>query len=569
MASEQRTAAVLARPQRWDSPFDASHAQLDASKLLQIPEIAAIEADRFPRSLPLEGILSNDCRFVQRQSGEIIIREGDYGSSAFLVISGSARVILPPGIPIEQLGRHQTKSKSLWQSFSQLWSNNPHVEARNLSRYGRDSNSAAIETHVDELGTVVIDRGDRDGPNLKTIIATLNTVPMPKGSLFGEVAALRREPRSASIIADENCLLLEIRWQGLRDIRKHDPGWRKIIDQSYRQNTLLTHLREHPLFAKLDEPALQRIADCTLFETFGSFEWFSDFQRDSAATLANNKEPVVAGEGEYSDGLLLIAAGFGRVSVKTGNGRRTLTYLRSGDHFGFEELMLNWETGQDVAMRSSLHATGYLDVLRIPGYALTEVAEALKELSAPNYEKLAAAPFKESDDLLEWAVSERYINGTQSMLIDMDKCVRCDDCVTACSRGHDGNPRFLRHGKVHGKWMIANACMHCSDPVCLIGCPTGAIHRTAEQGIVTINDDTCIGCGVCANSCPYSNIRLVEINDNRGRAVLDPASQLPIMKATKCDLCADQIGGPACVRACPADAMRRIDFHDTDMLGDS
>ena len=48
MASEQRTAAVLARPQRWDSPFDASHAQLDASKLLQIPEIAAIEADRFP-----------------------------------------------------------------------------------------------------------------------------------------------------------------------------------------------------------------------------------------------------------------------------------------------------------------------------------------------------------------------------------------------------------------------------------------------------------------------------------------------------------------------------------------
>ena len=52
--------------------------------------------------------------------------------------------------------------------------------------------------------------------------------------------------------------------------------------------------------------------------------------------------------------------------------------------------------------------------------------------------------------------------------------------------------------------------VECTDPVCMIGCPTGAIHRNVEEGVVVINDDTCIGCGTCANSCPYDNIRLVE-----------------------------------------------------------
>lgn len=100
----------------------------------------------------------------------------------------------------------------------------------------------------------------------------------------------------------------------------------------------------------------------------------------------------------------------------------------------------------------------------------------------------------------------------------------------------------------------------------MIGCPTGAIHRSQFGGMVIINDDTCIGCGTCAASCPYENIVLVEIRDSKGKPVVDPSDQRPIRKATKCDLCATNPGGPACVRACPHDALERVDFDTRNPL---
>jgi Fe-S-cluster-containing dehydrogenase component len=164
--------------------------------------------------------------------------------------------------------------------------------------------------------------------------------------------------------------------------------------------------------------------------------------------------------------------------------------------------------------------------------------------------------------LLEFLVDRRLINGRQAMVIDLDRCTRCDDCVRACAATHDNNPRFVRQGPRHGSFMAAHACMHCVDPVCMIGCPTGAIGRDPATGVVRINDQTCIGCSVCAQSCPYENIQMVEIRDRRGAVVLDAATRQPIAKATKCDLCVGLAGGPACQRACPHDALVRIDLGD-------
>ena len=173
---------------------------------------------------------------------------------------------------------------------------------------------------------------------------------------------------------------------------------------------------------------------------------------------------------------------------------------------------------------------------------------------------------KAGTDMLEFLVEERFINGTAAMMINLDRCTRCDDCVRACAATHDNNPRFIRHGKQFGKYMVANACMHCADPVCMIGCPTGAIHRDSLQGQVVINDATCIGCATCATSCPYNNIRMVDIRDKQGNFILDQQTNAPIMKATKCDLCVDQLGGPACQRACPHDALVRVDMQDSQSL---
>jgi Fe-S-cluster-containing hydrogenase component 2 len=169
--------------------------------------------------------------------------------------------------------------------------------------------------------------------------------------------------------------------------------------------------------------------------------------------------------------------------------------------------------------------------------------------------------------MLDFLADHRFFNGTETMLINLDRCTRCDDCVRACASSHDNNPRFIRQGPKHDHIMVANACMHCVDPVCMIGCPTGAIARDAESGTVRINDSTCIGCSTCANSCPYSAIRMVEIREPGGAFYVDEATQLPILKATKCDLCAGQLTGPACQAACPHDALIRVDMKNFASLG--
>jgi Fe-S-cluster-containing dehydrogenase component/CRP-like cAMP-binding protein len=541
----------MARPHRWDEPFGPEMTDADVEYLLKRPEIAAIQADHFPPTIPVAGILENDTRIVRYKSGDIVVREGDYGNSAFLVLEGKLRVVISPDLPRELLGRQVTKKKNLFESLAQLWTNRIVPEVRDMDRYAQKG----LRQGSDAVSTRVFLQ------DIPAILDAHKTAVLDEGSLFGELAALGRVPRTASVFAETDATCLEIRWQGLRELRKYDEGWRRKIDERYRQNALRVHLSETPLFSGLSEGALQEIADHTLFETYGSFDWNISYKKlRSEGKVGAQHEPIIARQGDYPDGLLMIRAGFARVSIKYGHGDRTLTYLGKGEYFGFDELYTAWRQTRGLALQTSLTALGYVDVLRVPSQILEKYVFPKIEQAKRPIAYLAARPLTD-DALLEWAVEERFINATHAMLIDLDKCVRCDDCVRACASTHGGNPRFLRHGKTFDHWMVANACMHCVDPVCMIGCPTGAIHRTIEGGIVVINDDTCIGCATCANSCPYDNIRMVEIRDGRGNPVRDPESQNPIVKATKCDLCATQLGGPACVRACPHDALMRTDFH--------
>lgn len=168
------------------------------------------------------------------------------------------------------------------------------------------------------------------------------------------------------------------------------------------------------------------------------------------------------------------------------------------------------------------------------------------------------------------------------LAIDLDTCVGCNACVTACKGwndqgygaplsdqnpyGSDPSGTFLN--RVHsyevqpesGPAQVVNfprSCLHCETAPCVTVCPTGASYKRAEDGIVLVNEDACIGCGLCAWACPY------------GARELDQAAG--VMK--KCTLCVDRIYNdnlpevdrvPACVRTCPTGARHFGDFADPD-----
>jgi Fe-S-cluster-containing hydrogenase component 2 len=159
---------------------------------------------------------------------------------------------------------------------------------------------------------------------------------------------------------------------------------------------------------------------------------------------------------------------------------------------------------------------------------------------------------------LSAAMDAGLINGESVLLIDLTTCTRCDDCVRACADTHGGTPRFVREGVRVSHYSVPTACYQCSDPVCMIGCPTGAISRPLGTREVVINADTCIGCHRCVNGCPWHNIVPVPYDSRTlGRR---------IELATKCDLCVGRGAGPACVQMCPHGSAVRVDPRDPESI---
>lgn len=597
------------RPERWGIPFSDKMANDENGDIERLMSMRLFSKDRinpenFSDRIPLAGILRNDAKLLKCTKGEIIVREGDWGNSAFFLLSGKVRVEIEAGrnsLPPEVLGRSDIRRKSFFESLKQLWSRPRDVEVRDLSTYTRDASNkgegADTKVFLHDFSQVI----DR----YKT--ATIEAV-----EFFGEQSALGRIARAATVFADGDCELLEIRWQGIRDIMSRVPRFREQIDERFRAYGLRSFLRNSPYFEHLkvneetatpeEKKRIELKANSVLkgaeFASYGSYDKVDKFTRLVEAGNASNlaHETVIAHEGDYPYGVILIRSGIARVSHVHNNGHRTVSYLTPGQAFGVDEVVDGWRDGKSVNLKYSLRAVGYVTAIVIPTAVFEDVV--LEELLQGGLEKLNGtsllSPQREGSlkpmdpGLMEFLVERRLVNGTATMVIDLDRCTRCDDCVRACAAAHDNSPRFLRHGPIHGKYMVANACMHCADPVCMIQCPTGAIHRNVLEGQVIINDQTCVGCSACANNCPYDAIRMVEIRDPSGDPVYpthvvrpdeagnDQPQQIselmkewePIVKATKCDLCADQITGPACQNACPHDALVRLNLGSYETTTD-
>jgi len=138
--------------------------------------------------------------------------------------------------------------------------------------------------------------------------------------------------------------------------------------------------------------------------------------------------------------------------------------------------------------------------------------------------------------------------------VSLDRCTGCKACVSACHslNGLDEDEAWRDVGMIHGGretpgWQqtITTACHHCEDPACMNGCPVGAYEKDADTGIVRHLDDQCIGCSYCILKCPFD---VPKYSKKRG-----------IVR--KCDMCHQRLAegeAPACVQACPTEAIRIV-----------
>lgn len=150
---------------------------------------------------------------------------------------------------------------------------------------------------------------------------------------------------------------------------------------------------------------------------------------------------------------------------------------------------------------------------------------------------------------------------------DADRCGSCKACVMACRDKNDTllglkNRNVIDFGG--GRWVekdglvqpenvfvysISISCNHCESPACVANCPTGAMYKDTD-GTVQHDDEACIGCQTCVNSCPYGAPQFIE-------------EDKIVQKCDTCRALREAGMNPVCVDACP---MRAIEFGDMDEL---
>jgi anaerobic dimethyl sulfoxide reductase subunit B len=151
--------------------------------------------------------------------------------------------------------------------------------------------------------------------------------------------------------------------------------------------------------------------------------------------------------------------------------------------------------------------------------------------------------------------------------IDSSKCTGCKTCQVSCKDEKD-NALGVRFRRVYeyggGGWQqvdnlwqndtftyyLSIACNHCEQPACVQSCPTGAMHKRSQDGLVVVNQDICMGCRNCETHCPYG------------------APQFDYQKKvmSKCDGCYERVAEglkPVCVESCP---QRALDFDEIETL---
>src|SRR4051812_27428366 len=480
------------------------------------------------------------------RKGETVCVEGEFGSTAYYIVSGTVEISIQN--PLAHLrtrpafglfGRSMARMKSFLLNDGQ----DKRAEAHERKFIGIDANiDLPMNKPIAELGP---------------------------GELFGEMTCRTFQPRSATVIAREPCVMVEMlrvildMLVGNRQVSEASKATSKVkaptfkgtsfkteLDEKYRQRSLETHLRSVPLFGTVGEDFLK-------------------YLKERVELVSYNQNDVICKEGEEADAFYLIRSGMVRVSQSMPGGEMVRTYLSRGEFFGEIGLL------RSIKRIASCTALDAVDVVKVPGAEFNLMLEKFPDVRA-QLEPVAdarmaatqgrvAPPGLGVDDYLNQGLFEAQ----NLLLIDLDNCTRCDACVQACAKAHDGVSRLLRDGLRYDHFLVATACRSCRDPLCMTQCPVGSIRR--KENLEIIIEDWCIGCGKCAELCPYGNINMhpleviKEVRTEVKSSTPDGPPKVKIekkkttaYKANTCDLCT-QLSVPSCVYACPHDAAKRVD----------
>ncbi|MCO5164985.1 MAG: cyclic nucleotide-binding domain-containing protein [Planctomycetes bacterium] len=463
--------------------------------------------------------------------GEVICREGEYGSTAFFITKGTVLIGIDAQRP-EREGRRGLLSR---------------VIAR-ITGGGADDDDGDDANPSGE--------GPRRGPKDSRLIPLDAPVhlhydkpvgELKEGDLFGEMSCMSFYPRAATCVAGpEGVECLELLRSVLDFIRSNaKAGYKDRIEKNYRERTLALALQNVPIFADLPPEG-------------------ADLLRPKVELASFAPDQAIFEEGAPADAFYLIRLGFVKLSRKRPGGEVVLQYLGPGQHFGEVGLVTGGER------RSTATALDNVELIKITREHWAELAERFPSMSraaerSAEAAATAAGPRSARQELpLQILLEKGVMNAQNLLVIDLEKCTRCDECVKACADSHGGVTRLIRDGLRIDKFLVATACRACTDPVCMIGCPVGSIRRRNSLEITI--EDWCIGCGKCAQQCPYGNIsmhpfqrsvKVVEVKDGkevkrRELAVVNQGKG----RAVSCDLCGSD-KEPRCVYACPHGAARR------------
>jgi Fe-S-cluster-containing hydrogenase component 2/CRP-like cAMP-binding protein len=440
----------------------------------------------------------------------------------------------------------------------------------------------------------------------------LYLVTLGPGSFAGEVGVLGDSPEAYGAVGREPSIVLESPKLAVLRLMEQAPSFAATLDGLYARHGLAHHLKGG---------GLGRVSDAALGALF------------ETARL----ELVSAGEALFEQGapptdFFLVKSGFLRALRSDAAGERVLTYFHEGDVVGLGALL-----GREGAQGYGCRAVGRAEVVRLSGSVLGGLFARFPELfgalgEAAETERLArsrdvgvsplafdprasvggspsfppgapsfapgsasshsSAPSLPRSSGYERMSQERSLSGERApldagvlveeglakgrdvLVVDQNLCTGCGNCIDACERRH-GTSRLQLRGLQVENYMFPTACRHCADPACLL-CSVNGIVRL-PSGEIQIVEDNCIGCGACAERCPYGNISMHAVNEKprgfflslfdflargaRREQALDALDPKIERVAVKCDLCAGY-GDHACLTACPVGANFRLDPGD-------